>query len=48
MEDDLAAAAEVAPVWGEATATAMGLVATYLVVFACCWLCAKWKAHPCL
>ena len=48
MEDDLAAAAEVAPVWGVATATAMGLVATYLVVFACCWLCAKWKAHPLL
>ena len=48
IEDDLAAAAEVAPVWGVATALAMGLVATYLVVFACCWLCAKWKAHPLL
>ena len=46
MKGDLAAAAEVAPVWGVATALAMGLVATYAVVFACCTLCAKWKATP--
>ena len=48
MKGDLAAAAEVAPVWGVATALSMGLVATYAVVFACCALCAKWKAHPLL
>ncbi len=48
MKGDLAAAAEVAPVWGVATALAMGLVATYAVVLACCTLCAKWKAHPLL
>ena len=48
MKGDLAAAAEVAPVWGVATALAMGLVATYAVVFACCTLCAKWKPHPLL
>ena len=34
--------------WGVATALAMGLVATYAVVFACCTLCAKWKPHPLL
>ena len=39
--------ASVAPVW-QATALAMGLAATYVVVFACCTLCAKWKAHPVL
>lgn len=48
MEGDLAAAAESASVWGVATALAMGLVATYVVVFACCYLCAKWKPHPLL
>ena len=39
--------ASVAPVW-QATALAMGLAVTYVVVFACCYLCAKWKAHPVL
>ena len=48
MKGDLAAAAEIAPVWGVATALSMGLVATYAVVLACCTLCAKWKAHPLL
>ena len=47
-EGDLAGAAEVAPVWGMALSLAMGLVATYVVVFACCYLCARWKAHPLL
>ena len=47
-EGDFAAAAEVAPVWGVAMALAMGLAATYVVVFACCYLCAKWKPHPLL
>ena len=31
-----------------ALSLAMGLVATYVMVFACCRLCAKWKAHPLL
>ena len=48
LEGDFAAAAEVAPVWGVTTMFAMGLVATYVVVLACCFLCAKWKAHPVL
>ena len=47
-EGDLAGAAEIAPVWGVALSLAMGLVATYVMVFACCILCAKWKAHPVL
>ena len=48
LEGDFAAAAEAAPVWGVTTMFAMGLVATYVVVLACCFLCAKWKAHPVL
>ena len=47
-ESDLASAAEIAPVWGVALSLAMGLVATYVMVLACCYLCAKWKAHPLL
>ena len=47
-EGDLVAAAEFAPVWGVALALAMGLVATYVMVFGCCFLCAKWRAHPLL
>ena len=47
-EGDDAAAAEIAPVSGVAIGYAMGPVATYLVVFACCWLCAKWRPHPLL
>ncbi|MDE2881996.1 MAG: hypothetical protein OXP70_09105 [Acidobacteriota bacterium] len=47
-EGDLAGAAEIAPVWGVALSLAMGLVATYVMVFACCCLCAKWRAHPLL
>ena len=48
LEGNLSAAAEAAPVWGVTTGLAMGLAATYVVVFACCTLCAKWKAHPVL
>ena len=48
LEGDFGGAAEIAPVWGVATALGMGLVATYLVVFACCYLSAKWKPHPLL
>ena len=47
-EGNLAGAAEIAPVWGMALSIAMGLVATYVMVFGCCYLCAKWKAHPLL
>ena len=39
--------ATVAPAW-QATALAMGLAATYVIVLACCFLCAKWKGHPVL
>ena len=48
LEGDLSAAAAAAPVWGVTTGLAMGLVATYVIVLACCFLCAKWKAHPVL
>ena len=47
-QGDHAAAAAIAPVSGVATAYAMGLVATYLVVLACCWLSVKWRPHPLL
>lgn len=47
-EGDLAAAGEIAPVWVVVMSLSMGLVATYVVVFTCCYLCAKWKAHPLL
>lgn len=47
-QGDHAAAAAIAPVSGVATGYAMGPVATYLVVLACCWLCAKWRPHPLL
>ena len=48
IDGDLAAAAEITPLWGAVLALAMGLVATYVVVFLCCYLSAKWKAHPAL
>ena len=47
-EGDLAGAAEIAPVWGVALSLSMGLAATCAVVFACCYLCARWRAHPLL
>ena len=47
LEGDFAAAAEIAPMWGAVMSVAMGLVATYVVVFACCcYLCARWRGAP--
>lgn len=47
-DGDFAAAGEIAPVAGMAVSAGMGPVATYLVVLACCFLCAKWRPHPLL
>ena len=46
MERDYAAAASIAPLSQVAVGMASGPVATYLVVAACCCLCAKWFPHP--
>jgi hypothetical protein len=43
---DLQSAAGVAPVWQVATTTAAGLLVTYLVVFACCFVAARYRPHP--
>lgn len=43
---DFAAADEIAPLWGVAAADAAGPLATYALVAACCWGCARWRPHP--
>lgn len=47
-QGDFGAADEIAPVVAMAVSAGMGPVATYLVVLACCVLCAKWRPHPLL
>ncbi len=46
LNGDIAAAAELVPLWKGAAGLGMGLAATYVVVIAACLLCAKWRAHP--
>ena len=48
MEWDYVSAASMAPLSHVAAGMAAGPVATYLVVAACCCLCAKWFPHPLL
>ena len=47
-QGDFADAGAIAPVSGIALSAGMGPVATYLVVLACCCLCAKWRPYPLL